>query len=113
MLANSFNSLLPGINLVNNIGDDRFAVHTKKRSEFINMKESNHKLSDIIQRENDLADKWLEKNFYKIKYRHLLTTRITWLIDKIKILRAKNSTLENEYIGASMLYDYISLSTSE
>ena len=75
-------SLAPKNNLVSNVGDDYLATHTssdftwlrKETGEFCQVDESLPTL-------NLTSEAYLRNEFYRIRKRHLLTTRITRVRD--------------------------------
>jgi hypothetical protein len=73
-------ALLPPTSLVSNIGSDTFATHTKK-SEWINLPLGVYETIKIDSKTNTHVEKWLRRHFFKIRWRHLLSTRLTALRD--------------------------------
>ena len=76
-------ALLPGQNLVKNIGADEFATHTFEKSLWIERETSAYIRSNTTPELNVELDRWLKEYFYKIRLRHILSTQITSLLDKI------------------------------
>jgi hypothetical protein len=78
-------SLLPKSNLVSNVGNDSFATHMRgeKKWLFQDVTEFDYSLP-VEALLNSAADEWLSHNFYRVRQRHLFTTRITRLRDKFK-----------------------------
>lgn len=73
-------SLLPGINLVTNIGTDEVATHTGTSSWVsIETRKLNFRQSSF--QHNQLADRWLRNHFFGISGRHLITTQISRVLD--------------------------------
>lgn len=73
-------ALLPAESLVTNVGDDANATHTRD-SEWTN-KPAGTFLDQHSQPKTSTAiDLWLKRNFFKISARHLVSTRITQIID--------------------------------
>jgi hypothetical protein len=85
LIENNFQTILPPIPLVTNIGNDEFATHTKESSQFLNVKTGVLDNSGSAVARVSEVDSWMKNNFYKIAIRHLLTTRITQLIDFTKL----------------------------
>lgn len=76
---------LPSQNLVKNIGNDGVATHTGSDQNWVNTNTGNFKPNlDIKIIVGKDSDKWLKMNFFRIQPRHLISTRITRLVDKIK-----------------------------
>jgi hypothetical protein len=82
-------AILPPWTLVSNVGDDKFATHTRIGSPWT-LSSANSKsvpmLEPII---NNSVDLWLEQNLFKIRLRHLLSTKYTLLIDSLNPRRKK------------------------
>lgn len=78
-------SLLPRENLITNIGNDSLATHTSGPNIWL-FKQTGAYTSQPLLRanHNTLADEWLARNFYQIRFRHLLTTRFTRFRDSFK-----------------------------
>lgn len=75
-------ALLPGENLVTNVGNDFFATHMRGEEKWLfnQIGKYSRSASSIIGT-NSEADRWLSKNFYRIRHRHLITTRLTRVKD--------------------------------
>jgi hypothetical protein len=75
-------ALLPAGNLVTNIGNDVVATHTGMDRTWTQLPSVEYFSNSLLTiTSNDSADAWLRKNFFKIRSRHLFTTRFTRLID--------------------------------
>ncbi len=77
---NSF-AILPGVNLVRNVGNDEHALHTQGEQQWTNFptgKFSGYKANPNFDVQ---FDKWARSQFYKISKRHIFSTKITWLLD--------------------------------
>jgi hypothetical protein len=82
MNEGSYFALLPPTNLITNIGNDSVATHTGADKMWTNANQEKYASEDFgIPTVNLKADIWLKKNFYKIRFRHLFSTRITRLRD--------------------------------
>lgn len=78
-------SLLPRENLVSNIGNDSVATHMSGEKNWLFKDIGKYDLNDNDKLcTNEDADNWLAKNFFKIRLRHLATTRITRLLDRFR-----------------------------
>ncbi len=84
-VENGLKSILPPVPLVTNIGNDKFATHTKGENEFLNIEVGVLAPSGYILARVDKVDIWLKSHFYKISIRHLFTTRLTEMIDFFKL----------------------------
>jgi hypothetical protein len=51
---------------------------------------------------NPKLDEWLKDNFYRIRIRHLLTTRITLLIDLLTRKKTAEETLISRWDSAAI-----------
>jgi len=86
-------ALLPGTSYVENLGDDEFAVHTSKDSRWT--RQQTHKYSfEETHVYNDLANKWIKEHFYRIRPRHLLTTKLNFLADCFRTKKFSQELLE-------------------
>jgi hypothetical protein len=86
-------ALLPGENLVSNIGNDGYATHTLTDSPWLNRATGQiHELVSEPAQSPEL-DNWLRKNFYRIRIRHLVTNVLTAMLDEIGFNRQKRSPL--------------------
>jgi hypothetical protein len=86
-------ALLPGENLVSNIGNDGYATHTLTDSPWLNRPTG--KIHDLVSEPALCSelDKWLRKNFYRIRFRHLLTNALTAMLDEIGFNKRKRAPL--------------------
>lgn len=81
--------LLPTINLVSNVGNDRFATHTAENN-IDTMRESfqfDLPINPPIY--SSSYDRKVKNEYFKIKPRHVLTTNITFLFDLMFLTRKK------------------------
>ena len=89
MLAHDARSLLPPYSLVTNIGNDIHATHTKNASQWLNVATKDHLYDFETQSSPEFADLWLKRNVFGISSRHLISTRITCLLDELFKSRRK------------------------
>lgn len=82
LIADDLFSILPGVNLVSNVGDDTNATHTFDDSTWLHIATGNYLQCNELEYKKEV-DCWLKENFYQISFRHLVTTRITALSDVI------------------------------
>ncbi len=73
-------ALLPGTSHVENLGNDDVAVHTSKDSRWTRQKTHLYS-SEIALSDNELATTWIREHFYRIRLRHLFTTKLNFIID--------------------------------
>jgi GR25 family glycosyltransferase involved in LPS biosynthesis len=93
MQNSNYMALLPGQNLVSNIGDDAAATHTDQPSPWLHFGISTYLPSCEKPLVNNQIDFWLRTNFYNISWRHIFTTRITALLDCLNIHKRKRTRL--------------------
>ena len=74
-------SIQPATNLVKNVGMDDVATHTIQPSKWIEMSITSYTSPQSPLSVNDKLNEWYVNNFYKIRIRHLITTKITWMLD--------------------------------
>ena len=97
MQNNHLLAIHAGQNLVMNIGDDLAATHTKGFSPWIKNRTSEYKASESLPIRNTLCDEWLEKNLFRISYRHIVSTKITYILDFLKPSRRKRPPIEARF----------------
>ena len=73
-------SLLPGSTFVRNIGNDEFALHTSQDNTWTNQTTGTYSGPASFEA-NKNATLWLKQNFYKIRARHIITTKMGILLD--------------------------------
>jgi hypothetical protein len=103
MLLNSKLAILPTVSLVSNIGNDPFATHTHGDSIGLRVSTGKYSRSDVFPTRNSVADSWLKKQFYKISVRHILTTKVTYILDLFQPSRRKNFGLVNQWKTAKII----------
>jgi hypothetical protein len=75
--------VVPGRNLVTNVGSDRVATHTSSGGEWIHTPVFEHISSSQSPAENRILDIWLQRKVFKIANRHILSTRFTLMKDSL------------------------------
>lgn len=76
---------LPSQNLVRNVGNDSVATHTGSDQNWVNTDTGLFNLKpDAKIKTGEENDLWLKVYFFKIRPRHLISTRITRLRDAVK-----------------------------
>lgn len=87
--------LLPKTNLVENIGGDEVATHNQTLSRWVGNQAGRVNTNRKSLSTNTVSDEWLRKNFYKIRFRHVYTTKINAVLDLVFRRPKFHSTLEN------------------
>lgn len=95
---NGWQTILPGSNLVSNIGNDFAATHTLRQSRWLKVDVQRYIASDLAPVANVSANSWLKSNLYGISFRHQFTTRITYLLDFFSPNRKKRLPLLERWI---------------
>lgn len=75
-------AILPQQNLVENVGNDQVSTHTDSDSPWVRRKicaDNESQFNSPVL--NGTLDKWLSRHFYRIRFRHLLSTKFTLLLD--------------------------------
>lgn len=90
--------LVPGSNLVSNIGGDERATHTFQGSKWLDAQLGSYSESKLEISENRALDNWIRQSLYRISLRHQITTRITYIMDKLKINKKKRLRLSSRWI---------------
>ena len=94
-------AILPKKSLVQNIGNDPAATHTKDASPWLNRDVGTFHPDGTEAKYSKAVDQWLNANFYKISARHILTTRITFLLDIYRKYRERPTSLQTRWDKAS------------
>ncbi len=84
---------MPGANLVINIGGDDKATHTTKGSNWINTPIGTYSFSNLDIVENNKLDNWIKKQVFRIGFRHQISTRITYLLDRLYVYKPSRASL--------------------
>lgn len=90
MIANDYKAILSPRNLISNVGSDSVAVHTSGKSRWLNTSVETITFDYLPPVESRAMEEWLVRNYYKIRIRHLLTTKITLLLDLLRAPRFGN-----------------------
>lgn len=90
--------LVPGSNLVSNIGGDERATHTIQGSKWLNVELGVYGESKMEISDNRTLDNWIRQSFYRIGFRHQITTRITYIMDKLQLNKKKRLKLSSSWI---------------
>lgn len=90
-------ALLPSENLISNIGNDPAATHMRGQDSWLFKEIGRYSLgTNETPETNPDADNWLASNFYRIRDRHLISTRVTRLLDYFR--KSKRSSLVSRWI---------------
>ena len=104
LLRHSFRVLLPAENLVQNTGDEKFATHTSGTQLWTRFPVGTFGNSDFSPNFSASLDRWMRKRLFKISKRHLVTTRLTWLMDRVGF-REKRANLAERVQSADINFD--------
>jgi hypothetical protein len=104
MLRLGFYSMLPPNNLVLNVGDDEPALHTRKGETRVNYPVGRFLESEFGPIASDGFEKWIRKYLFGISKRHLLSTKLTFLMDFF-IREPKLGLLSERIQNASVNFD--------
>ena len=88
-------ALLPSCSLVKNVGSDSNATHTKG-SKWTNIPSGQYQITNTPPTLSKDVDSWLRQNFFNIRIRHLLSTRVTALLDRF--LRSPREPLLKRWV---------------
>lgn len=83
MIRHNLYCILPGVNLVHNVGNDIHALHTHGDQPWTNYPTGEFTSSDSAPIFNPQFDKWARLQFYRISFRHLFSTKITLIRDHL------------------------------
>lgn len=92
-LKNHWLVVVPGHNLIRNIGNDNVATHTSGEQLWTNFQVVSPSSHEIVLKEDSAMDDWLRRRVFKISPRHLITTRFTALLDYLFRSRRKRLPL--------------------
>lgn len=106
MIAQGAGAILPSSSLVSNVGFDSAATHTKNPSRWLGHEPTTFFVPESEPKINLQVEDWLKKKFYGISIRHVISTRITVLVDVISGKRAKAISLKNRTRNAVANFNY-------
>lgn len=95
---NKWKTILPGSNLVSNIGNDFAATHTLTSSPWLGLEIKDYLPSIERPLDNGSVNRWLKSNLYQISFRHLFTTSGTRLLDTLSINKKKRLPLLERWL---------------
>ena len=97
-------AVLPGVNLVKNIGNDDHALHTQGEQEWINFSTGKFLGHSNVPNFHSGFDEWARSEFYKISKRHYFSTKITWFLDTF-LRKPKRRPLKQRIQFAKVSFD--------
>lgn len=80
-------------NLVSNIGNDQFATHTIDFTRELHLNLDSYCQPAELPKQQSIVDEWLRNDFYRIRLRHILSTKVTKFRDRFMGLSHTRSTL--------------------
>lgn len=89
LIRHDLRVLLPGSNLVLNNGDEEFATHTRGKQKWTHFPLGTFNMPRVEPEFSTTLDIWLRRNLFGISKRHLVSTRITWLIDRTGVRKKR------------------------
>lgn len=104
LIRHDLRVLLPGANLVQNNGDEEFATHTRGKQKWTRFPVGTFNKPRIEPEFSTKLDIWLRRKLFRISKRHLISTRITWLIDRTGV-RKKRMDLATRVQLAEVNFD--------
>lgn len=93
--------IVPGANLVINIGGDDKATHTINGSDWINTPIGTYSFTNLTVVENNKLDNWIKKHVYRIRFKHQISTRITHVFDRLHIYKPSRKSLLTRWLNPS------------
>jgi hypothetical protein len=93
MQVNSAKAILPRESLISNIGIDSVATHTVNPSPWLSLRTGDYLTSQTLPVYSIAHDLWIRNKFYKISFRHLITTRVTQIFDLFLHRNTSNEAL--------------------
>jgi hypothetical protein len=96
-------AILPYQNLIENIGSDDVATHTKGDSLSKQLKKGRYFPTEKIQ-SDFLMDDLIKKNIYRISYSHLIRNRLRRLLDVLMSVFQHHTPLYKKIIDAKLVF---------
>ena len=93
MRVNGLRAVLPPVPYISNIGNDQFATHTSDSSQFLFRTAESYVVEKKNLRASPEVDLWIRENVYCIRMRHMLSTRITQILDYFRLKPYKKLVL--------------------
>ena len=104
LLRNDSLVLLPGKNLVENTGNEEFATHTRGEQLWTHFPVGKFVAGDSPAEFSQPLDCWLRNDFFQISKRHLISTKVTLLKDRLRFKNRPVSLIERIQ-GAEINFD--------
>ena len=99
LLSKNWKTISPLKALVRNVGNDDVATHTSQGSLLHNLELGKFGQGEIeILKTSPEIDFWMQNQVYKISRRHLISTKFTYLLDRLFPSRKVLSPLAERYI---------------
>ena len=93
MMLNKALAILPKLPLISNVGNDPVATHTHGDAMGLRANTGTFSTPESSPKRNPEVENWLRNDFYAIKFRHLLSTKITSLIDIVTMGKFRGKSL--------------------
>jgi hypothetical protein len=94
---NGLYSVLPGSNLVINVGNDSEATHTRDDETWLQRPIGKYIRASVLEFD-PMVDNWLKTKFYGIGKRHLISTKLTHLLDFLGVNKRKVLPLHERWV---------------
>jgi hypothetical protein len=101
---NQYKSISPAKSLIKNIGNDVYATHEMGYLDSENYSISNFSQPDDSPVFQPEINSKIGKSLYNIKYRHLVSTRVTKLFDGFRTSSSTNKPFQDRYVESSRFY---------
>jgi len=94
LLRHGLTALLPGNNLVQNIGNDQYALHTDSKGRWNNLPAYGYVPTNSLPVFNQDVAEWSRANYFRISLRHSVTTQITKFRDYVNRNPSRTSLVQ-------------------
>jgi len=95
-------AILPNVSLIKNVGNDHFATHVKGDSTVFNLSLKKHAPSLSKPRLQPRVDNWIRSHHFNIGIMHLISTRITLMLDWALGLNSDKSNLTSRWAESEL-----------
>jgi hypothetical protein len=97
-LANRWKTMSPLNSLVRNVGNDELATHTSNGTDLHNLDLGTFSRNPARVFSDDKGiDRWMRDSVYQISFRHLFSTKLTFMLDRFFESRRINAPLSERY----------------
>ena len=103
MLLHKKFAILPKVSLVSNVGFDAIATHTKRESQWMELKSRNLSEPEMPPVYSEEISQWLSKHLFQIQLKHILTTKVKKFIDWFIFLNQYTPSLNEKWDKASLI----------